>query len=490
MSDFMFADLMPIFPEIAMAVMGMLLLVLGVFKGNDGYRFVSRYAVVALLAVAAVLVKYAAMGENMSLWQFQIDGFALLMKIVVVLCAMVAIVMSKGYLEREGLEKPEIPVLIMFSTLGMMMMVSADDLIALYLGLELQSLPLYILAAIQRDDARSSEAGVKYFVLGALSSGLLLYGASLIYGFTGATDFATIASTFWDNQPISFGVITGMVLMLAGLAFKISAVPFHMWAPDVYEGAPTPVTAFFAIAPKIAAVALLTRVLVGPFADLAEQWQQIIIFMSMASMALGGIAAIGQNNIKRMLAYSSIGHMGYVLIGLAAIGSNSGTPLAAVGLEAVILYMIIYVIMSAGTFAIVLSMKRHDRMVENISDLAGLSRSQPRLAAVMAIFMFSMSGIPPLAGFFGKFFIFMAAVDAQLYALAIVGVLTSVIAAYYYLRVIKVMYFDDPAEEPLDMQTDTALGAVMFVSVIFVLLFVVHPDLLMQYTKWPAMSML
>jgi NADH-quinone oxidoreductase subunit N len=325
---------------------------------------------------------------------------------------------------------------------------------------------------MRRDNLRSTEAGLKYFILGALSSGLLLYGASLLYGYTGTTNFDTMAVALQNEEVLSLGVITGMVLLLSGLAFKIAAVPFHMWTPDVYEGAPTSVTAFFAIVPKLAALALLLRVFMGPFADLADQWQQVVVLISMASMILGSIGAIAQTNIKRMLAYSSIGHMGYALIGLASANVT--------GVKAVMVYAALYMVASIGTFAIVLMMKQKERMVENIHNLAGLAGRQPMIALAMAAMMFSMAGIPPLAGFFGKLFIFQAAINAELYALAIVGVLTSVIAAFYYLRIIKIMYFDAPVEEGLDMVDDGRLNFALIVATLAVICFIALPGPLLS----------
>ena len=349
----------------------------------------------------------------------------------------------------------------------MMMMISANDLISLYVGLELQSLPLYVLAAMRRDTVKSSEAGLKYFVLGALSSGLLLYGASLLYGFTGTTEFTALAAAFTESSghpPL--GVIFGLVFLLSGLAFKISAVPFHMWTPDVYEGAPTPVTAFFAAAPKIAAMALLVRVLVGPLEPLTDQWTQIIVFMSLASMILGSFAALNQTNIKRLMAYSSIAHVGFALVGLAAGDVD--------GVRGVLIYMTIYLFMTIGAFAIILNMRQHDRMVEDIGDLAGLAKTHPMMAAAMAIFMFSMAGIPPLAGFFGKLYVFLAAVNAGLYLLAIIGVLTSVVGAFYYLRIVKLMYFDE-SHEPIDRKVGRDNAIILTATAVFILLFFIYP---------------
>jgi len=357
-------------------------------------------------------------------------------------------------------------VLMLFATLGMLMMVSANDLISLYLGLELQSLALYVVAAFRRDSLRSTEAGLKYFVLGALASGMLLYGSSMIYGFAGTTAFAGLAATIGGAGAAPIGLIVGIVFLAAGLAFKVAAVPFHMWTPDVYEGAPTPVTAFFALAPKIAALGLFVRVMVGPFGDLVEQWQQIIVFISIASMVLGALAAINQSNIKRLMAYSSIGHVGYALIGLA--------PGTEVGVRGVLVYLAIYVFMTAGTFACILCMRQKGRMVEEIADLAGLSKTHPVMALALAVFMFSMAGIPPLAGFFGKLYVFLAAIEAELYALAVIGVVTSVLGAFYYLRIVKLMYFDEPIED-FDRPLGWEMTGVLAVSGVVIVLFFAVP---------------
>ena len=363
----------------------------------------------------------------------------------------VTLVMSLGFAKAEKFDKFEFPVLILLSTLGMMVMISANDTLALYLGLELQSLAIYVLAAINRDSLRSTEAGLKYFVLGALSSGMLLYGISLVYGYTGNTSFDAIAAALSaaDRQ---LGLVFGLVFVLAGLAFKISAVPFHMWTPDVYEGAPTPVTAFLAAAPKMAAMALTVRATMGAFAPIAADWQQIIVFISIASMALGSFAAIGQQNIKRLMAYSSIGHIGFALVGLAA---NSET-----GVRGVVIYMLIYLVMTLGTFAFILAMRRNGQNVEQIDDLAGLSATNPMMATILTILMFSLAGIPPLAGFWAKWYVFLAAINAHLYTLAVIGVLTSVVGAYYYLRIIKIMWFDEPAGafQPMAGELRVVLG--------------------------------
>jgi NADH-quinone oxidoreductase subunit N len=459
---------MPVLPELILAGAALALLMLGVFCGDAAARALSWLTVLALIAAGIALSSVAGGRIVTFSGQVVVDGFAVFMKWLVLLGSALTLLMSLAYNERERMARAEYPVLVMFATLGMFLMVSANDLILLYVGLELQSLALYIVAAFDRDAPRSSEAGLKYFVLGALSSGMLLYGASLVYGFAGSTGFDALAALFrrMGEGGVPVGVIIGLTFIIAGLAFKISAVPFHMWTPDVYEGAPTPITAFFSVAPKIAAMALFIRVLFGPFASLAGDWQQVVIAISVASMALGAVAAIWQTNIKRMLAYSSIGHAGYALIGVAA---NSES-----GVRGVLIYMAIYLAMSVGSFCVVLAMRRGGRMIEGIDDLAGLARSQPLLAFAMTLLMFSMAGIPPLAGFFSKLYIFLAAIDAKLYSLAVIGVLTSVVGAYYYLRIVKVMYFDSSTEvfdRPLDRDVATILAG----TALFVTLFIVYP---------------
>jgi len=403
-------------PEIVLAIFGMALLMLGVFKKDDANDQVTLGAILALAIVAALVIFTDEGRESAFGGAFVVDTFARVMKVMSLFGSAVAIVLSTHYMKRVGMARFEYPILVLLATVGMMMMISAGDLIALYMGLELQSLSLYVVAAINRDSAKSSEAGLKYFVLGALSSGMLLYGASLVYGFTGTTTFQGIAAALTANGS-GLGLIFGLVFIIAGLSFKVSAVPFHMWTPDVYEGAPTPVTAFFAAAPKVAAMALFIRVMVSPFAAVTHDWQQILVFVSIASMVLGAFAAIGQNNIKRLLAYSSIGHMGFALVGLA-----SGNQ---VGVRGVIVYMMIYLISTIGVFACVIAMCRKGQYVEDISDLAGLARNNKGLAFVLSMLMFSLAGIPPLAGFFGKYFVFLAAVQAHLYALAIIGVVAT-----------------------------------------------------------------
>ena len=413
----------------------MALLMLGAFRGEDSSSTVNAISIALL--VLAVLIVLAMPGGNHVLFggSFVVDGFARMLKVLVLIGSAGALVLSLDYLAAEKQQKFEFPILILMSTVGMLMLISAADLIALYLGLELMCLALYVVAASDRDSLRSTEAGLKYFVLGALSSGMLLYGASLIYGFTGTVSFAGIAQA---AQQGGLGLTFGLVFLFAGFCFKVSAVPFHMWTPDVYEGAPTPVTAFFAAAPKVAAIAMFVRATVVAFPAITAQWQQIVVFVAIASMALGSFAAIGQTNIKRLMAYSSIGHMGFALVGLAA-----GTP---EGVQGVLVYMAIYLAMTLGAFACILAMRRAGGMVEEIADLSGLSRTQPTMAFFLAVLLFSLAGIPPLAGFFAKFYVFLAAINAGLYGLAVIGVLASVVGAFYYLAIVKVMYFDEPAE--------------------------------------------
>jgi NADH-quinone oxidoreductase subunit N len=461
-------------PEIVIAAAGLLLLMLGVYRRGESTRIVSWLAV-AVLILAAILVLIAPSTTGHAFGGlFVTDSYAGFVKVLVLLAAAAAMVMSLGYIEREQMAHFEFPVLLLLATLGMMLMISANDLIALYVGLELQSLALYVVAAFRRDTIRSTEAGLKYFVLGALSSGMLLYGSSLIYGFAGTTKFDGLATLLTGlagaGTAPSLGLIVGLVFLIAGLAFKVSAVPFHMWTPDVYEGSPTPVTAFFAMAPKVAAIGLFGRVLVGPFGSMVTDWQQIVSFIAFASMAFGAVAAINQSNIKRLMAYSSIANVGYALVGLAA-----GTP---EGLSGMLVYMALYVVMNAGTFAIILAMRQQGRMVEGIADLAGLGKTRPMMAASLAIFMFSLTGIPPMAGFFGKLFVFRAAINSGLYTLAVLGVLASVVGAFYYLRIVKVMYFDEP-REGFDKPMEWELAGILTVSALIILLFFILPSSLL-----------
>jgi NADH-quinone oxidoreductase subunit N len=422
-------------PEVILAVGALALLMIGVFSGEKSAPLVTGLAIALLAVVGAMLIFMTGDGQAFG-GAFVSDTFARFMKILALIGSITAMVMTVGQAKALELDKFEFPVLLVLATLGMMVLISANDLIAFYLGLELMSLALYVVAAFSRDNLRSTEAGLKYFVLGALSSGMMLYGMSLVYGFTGNTGFDEIA-TVLSSEERGLGLIFGMVFILAGACFKISAVPFHMWTPDVYEGAPTPVTAFFASAPKVAAMAILIRVVSEAFLPILSDWRQIIVFVAIASMLLGSFAAIGQKNIKRLMAYSSIGHMGYALVGLSA-----GTE---TGVSGVVLYMTIYMVMTLGTFACIMAMRREDgTYVETVEDLAGLSSTKPFMALVLTALMFSMAGIPPLAGFFAKYFVFVAAIEAKLYALAIIGVLSSVVGAYYYLRIVKLMWFDEP----------------------------------------------
>ncbi|SDB69912.1 NADH-quinone oxidoreductase subunit NuoN [Belnapia rosea] len=465
-------------PELVLACSGLILLLVGVIPKQETFFPITMGAIGALLLTAVLVL---GQGEGTALGgHYVADAFSGFMKILSLGAAAIALLVSIDFNEKEGLGRFEFPVLVVFATLGAMLMISANDLMALYLGLELLSLPLYVIAAFNRDNARSAEAGLKYFVLGALASGLLLYGSSLVYGFAGTTNFDRLADAFSEAQDVSPGVIVGVVFVIAGLAFKVSAVPFHMWTPDVYEGAPTPVTAYFASAPKVAAIALMARVLLGPFGDLAGQWQQVILLVSIGSMILGSFAAIGQSNLKRLMAYSSIGHVGYALMGLA-VGSD-------IGLRGLLVYMAIYVFMNMGTFAVLVAMRRQGRAVERVDDLAGLGRTNPTMALWMAIFMFSMAGIPPLAGFFGKLYVFLAAVQGGYWTLAVIGVLTSVVSAYYYLRIVKVMYFDQAAGV-LD-RAPASLTIVMAGTGLFTALFCLWPAPMLAAAQAAAAALL
>ncbi len=463
----------------------MALLMIGVFKGEKSLGVVSLGAIVTFAIAIVLIINGASDGKTFAFGGALVfDGFAVFTKLLIVVGALVALVMSLGYIQSENIGKFEFPILVLLATLGMMVMVSANDLLTLYMGLELQSLSLYVLAAFKRGSLRSTEAGLKYFVLGALSSGMLLYGCSLIYGFTGTTNFVQIAEVTQGNLTTGsqIGVIFGLTFLIAGLAFKISAVPFHMWTPDVYEGAPTPVTAFFAAAPKIAAMALFIRVTMGAFAPAegaTAPWQQVLVFLAMASMVLGAFAAIGQTNIKRLMAYSSIGHMGFAMVGLAS-GSQAGV-------KAVLIYLFIYMITTIGAFACILSMRRKEGMVENISDLSGLSQTNKVLAALLSLIMFSLAGIPPLAGFFAKFYVFVAAIDAGLVWLAIIGVLSSVVSAFYYIRIIKIIYFDDPA--PAFERAPFEIRTLSMVAGLFTLLFVVIVRVPLNWVETAAGSL-
>src|ERR1700716_4109128 len=469
-------QLLPVLPELVMAVGSMALLMLGAYRGQETTKLVTGLAV-GLLAVVGVLELMLPAGKLTTFGgSFIVDDFARFLKVLALVGSAATLVLSAEFLADPSRRIFEYAILVLLSTLGMMVLISAGDLIMLYLGLELMSLALYVVAASNRDNAKSTEAGLKYFVLGALSSGMLLYGASLVYGFTGTVGFAGIAAAVKTG---SLGIVFGLVFLLAGLCFKVSAVPFHMWTPDVYEGAPTPVTAFFASAPKVAALAVFTRVALTAFPDIVSQWQQIVVFVAIASMALGSFAAIGQKNIKRLMAYSSIGHMGFALVGLAA-----GT---AEGVQGVLVYMAVYVAMTLGTFACILSMRRDGVLVEEIKDLSGLAHTNPALAFFLATLLFSLAGIPWLAGFFAKWYVFVAAIKAGLFALAVLGVLASVVGAYYYLAIIKTMYFDEPAKGFGPMPAE--LKAVLAVSGLFNLLFFVYPGPLVEAATAAAKSL-
>ncbi len=471
-----FAAVYPVLPELVLAAGAMVLLMMGAWRGDQSTAALSGFAVM-LLILAGVLILLMPADKTVAFGgSFVVDAFSRYLKLLVLVGSIGVVLLSVEFLRDLQRRKFEYPILILLATTGMLMLISAADLIALYLGFELMSLSLYVMAAIDRDNARSTEAGLKYFVLGALSSGMLLYGASLIYGFTGTVSFVGIAQAVGDG---GLGLIFGLVFLFAGLCFKVSAVPFHMWTPDVYQGAPTSVTAFFAAAPKVAAIAIFMRVSIAAFPGIAPQWQQIIVFVSIASMALGSFAAIGQRNIKRLMAYSSIAHMGFALVGLAAGTSD--------GIQGVLVYMAIYVAMTLGTFACIISMRRHGKPVEDISDLAGLARTKPVMAFFFAMLMFSMAGVPPLAGFFAKFYVFLAAIQAGLFTLAVFGVISSVVGAYYYLMIVKTMYFDEPAEafDPMAGELGTVLG----VSGLVVLLFALYPGLLVDAAGAAAKSL-
>ena len=446
-------------PEAVLAIGALVLLMLGVFRAKDGRDWLISELAIGVLSLAFVLLFFNLQGSAV-IWSgsFVDDAFGRFMKALALAGAIGSLVLSLDFMRREGIDLFEFPVLVVLASLGMLMLISARDLIALYLGLELMSLALYVLAAFHRDNARASEAGLKYFALGALSSGMLLYGASLIYGSAGTIQFDGIAKEL-QGAP-SIGAVFGIVFLMAGLSFKMSLVPFHMWTPDVYEGAPTPVTAFFASAAKMAAVAITARVVMTAFPHLVSQWRQIVVFTSILSMAIGAFAAIGQTNIKRLMAYSSIGHMGFAMVGLAA-GNEAGA-------QGVLMYMAIYLIMTLGAFAAILSMRVTGTYVENIGDLAGLAKRNGAMAFFLGAIMLSLAGIPPLAGFWAKWFVFMPAVNAGLYPLAVIGVLLSTVACFYYLRIVKLMYFDEPGLA-FDKASPAVTGVLALSSLLIVL---------------------
>jgi NADH-quinone oxidoreductase subunit N len=456
MGDIKLVSLFSVLPELYLALATIFLLLYGVYRVKTVTTSLIMWTLLILVFTAGVVLS-GDMLENVSMnGMFLTNRFTAFAKVLILASAAMVLLLSSDWLQ-EGKRPFEFIILLLLATLGLMLMVSANDLLTLYMALELSSLSLYVLASFSRDHAKSSEAGLKYFVLGALASGMMLFGMSLIYGFSGTTGFDGLQQFFAATHgPAAKALVVGLVLVMVGFCFKLSAVPFHMWTPDVYEGAPTPVTAFFATAPKVAALALFSRFLLEPFASALDQWQQVVVAVSLLSMIVGALAAIMQTNIKRLLAYSSIGHVGFMLMGLAA-GNQAGV-------QAMLIYLSLYIFMNAGMFGCVLLMKRHGHAVEEIKDLAGLSRGRPMMAVAIAAFMFSMAGIPPLAGFFGKFYVILAALNAGLIWLAVAGVLTSVIGAYYYIKIVKVMYFDEPAAafddgSPLSLRIVTALGA-------------------------------
>src|SRR5271154_72209 len=469
-------QLLPVLPELVLAVGAMALLMVGAYRGVRTTGLITALALGLLVLVGLLELMLPAGKLTTFSGSFIVDDFARFLKILALIGSAATLVLSMEFLADPSRRIFEYSILVLLSTLGMMVLISAGGFLLLYLGLELMSLALYVVAASNHDDAKSTEAGLKYFVLGALSSGMLLYGASLVYGFTGTVSFTGIAAAAKTG---SIGIVFGLVFLLAGLCFKISAVPFHMWTPDVYEGAPTPVTAFFASAPKVAALAVFTRVALTAFPGIMTQWQQIVVFVAIASMALGSFAAIGQKNIKRMMAYSSIGHMGFALVGLAA-----GT---AEGAQGVLIYMAIYVAMTLASFSVILTMKRNGQHIEAISDFAGLSRTNPLLAFFFAMLLFSLAGVPPLAAFFVLFFVIFSAIKAGLFTLSVIGVLTSVIGAYYYLSIVKVMYFDEPLTQLDPVRVE--LRAVLAVAGLFNIFFFVYPGPLVSMASVAAKSL-
>ena len=456
-----------ILPELFLSIAIMFLLMLGVFI-KKSFKLVNLLTILSLIFAIALVLNQPNEIIKIFNGSYIIDKLSIFMKVLTLLFCVFVLLLSKDYIKNNSIDKIEYPIIILASTLGMILMISSYDLIVFYLGLELQSLCLYILASFKRDDERSTEAGLKYFVLSALASGLLLYGCSLIYGFTGSTNFEIISENLSEGNT---GAVFGMVFIIVGLAFKVSAVPFHMWTPDVYEGSPTSVTSFFALVPKIAALTVFIRFMYVPFINVISHWQTIIIFLSIASMILGAVAAIGQSNIKRLMAYSSIGHMGYALAGLAP-GTNAG-------IQSTIIYLTIYLVMNLGAFGCIFMMKRENVFHEKINDLSGLSKNHPMLALGFLIILFSLAGMPPLAGFFAKFYIFMAVIEAKMYTLAIIGLVTTVVSAFYYLRIIKVIYFDEPIE-PFEENYDWGLKASLVLSTILILIYFIYPSILTE----------
>jgi len=457
-----------ILPEIFISLSIMFLLILGVFKKNSALLIYNLTTVTLIILLALLLNLYQVSDLSIFNNSYKIDKLATFMKLLTIGSGIFVMLTSSKYIELTKINKMEYPILILSAILGMMVMISSNDLIVFYMGLELQSLALYVLASFNRENLLSTESGLKYFVLSALSSGLLLYGCSLIYGFTETTNFNEILQNSKSGQ---YGLTFGIVFVLVGLAFKISAVPFHMWAPDVYQGSPTSVTTFFAILPKIAALSVFIRFLYVPFAEMNDQWQMIIVFLSIASMIFGAVAAICQKNLKRLVAYSSIGHMGYALAGLSS-GTNQG-------IQGSISYMAIYLVMNLAFFSCLFMLRRNNEYYENIEDLSGLSKNHPVLSFSLLIILFSLAGIPPLAGFFAKFYVFMAIIEQQMYFLAIIGLLATVVAAFYYLRIIKIIYFDKEKEK-FETNHHFGLKITLAISTIFILAYFVYPSWLNQ----------
>ena len=458
-------------PEVSLAILAIACLMYGLFSKNNSFNKATNFATLSLIFVSFLV--YFDFTTNFALFEnfFSNTTFTKFFKILTILGAAASLIISKNYFIDTKINRFEIPTLLLFSTLGMMLMISSKNLMMMYLAIELQSLSLYVVASIKRNSLESAESGVKYFILGALSSGILLYGFSLVYGFTGQTNFDGIYISLSQLDKLPIGLVFGLVFILVGLAFKVSAVPFHMWTPDVYEGAPTSITAFFAIVPKLAAIALIFRFCLEPFNNFYFEWTQVIFFLSLASMFLGAVAAIAQKSIKRLLAYSSIGHVGYVLIALVAASDQ--------GIRSASIYMFIYLIMNISVFAILLSLKKSDKYVEKIDELSGLSKTNPVVSVSLAIIMLSMAGIPPFIGFFGKFYVFIAAIESQQYILAILGVLASVISAFYYLRIIKGMYFDEAIKgENFDFTINNQAKVILLTLIFIITFFIIYPSLL------------
>ena len=452
-------------PEVFLSLSIFSLLMIGVFVKNS---FNLIYKLSIFLIFLLILIVLNTDNETIKIFKesFVSDNFSLFAKLLILISSFFILIISKKYIVDIKNNKFEYPIIVLLSILGMFFMVSSNDLILFYLGLELQSLSLYILASIDRDNLKSSEAGIKFFVLSALSSGLLLYGCSLLYGFTGSTNFEVIASNTADS---TIGIIFAMVFILVGLAFKVSAVPFHMWTPDVYEGSPTSVTSFFSVVPKVAGIVIFIRFMYLPFQEILDQWKYILVFISIASMILGAVAAIGQNNIKRLIAYSSIGHIGYAIAGM--------TPGTENGFKSTLIYISIYAVMNIGVFACIFLMKRNGKYIEDIQELSGASKNHPLMSLSLLIILSSLAGIPPMAGFFAKFYVFMAVVESGMFTLAVIGLVTTVVSAFYYIRIIKIMYFDDP-KKPFEELKDFGIYGSLIVSCIFLVSFFLYPSIL------------